>query len=192
MEMGSRPQVRPRITGRIVLAGLIAGTVSGACALFVEMLYGLFSSSRSFWDAPMAMFSWVFGIQHYTRNSPGDHFWPVILGIVGFVALMAILGVAFAALMTVMRASNDGTILAAALLSALVGWVVLRYIIVPLNSGEEKLITTSAVSPQWFWWLSLFAISGLALGASYDAERRFEPEWWAEAQRQESRMTPTT
>jgi hypothetical protein len=69
---------------------------------------------------------------------------------------------------------------------------VLRYIIVPLNSGEEKLITTSAVSPQWFWWLSLFAISGIALGVSYDAERRFEPEWWAEAQRQESRMTPTT
>jgi hypothetical protein len=59
---------------------------------------------------------------------------------------MAILGVAFAALMTVMRASDDGTILAAALVSALVGWVVLRYIIVPLNSGEEMSFSRSFVT----------------------------------------------
>jgi hypothetical protein len=52
-----------------------------------------------------------------------------------------------------------------------------RYAIVPLNDGEENLITTSAVSSHWFWWVS-WAVLGLGLGVSYDAERRMEPAWF--------------
>jgi hypothetical protein len=91
------------------------------------MLYGLFSDSRSFFDAPMAMFSWVFGIQHYTRNAPGDHVWPVILGIIGFLALMAIFGIAFAALMALTRTTSDAATLAAGIVYALVVWAIVRY-----------------------------------------------------------------
>jgi hypothetical protein len=177
MEAHVTESARTRFTGATALAGGLAGAVAGACGLIALMLYGLFSDSRSFFDAPMAMFSWVFGIQHYTRNAPGDHVWPVILGIIGFLALMAIFGIAFAALMALTRTTSDAATLAAGIVYALVVWAIVRYAIVPLNGGEDTLITTSAVSSQWFWWLS-WAFLGLGLGVSYDAERRMEPAWF--------------
>jgi hypothetical protein len=177
MNAHTNETARRRLTGATALAGALAGTVAGVCGLAALMLYGLFSGSRSFFDAPMAMFSWVFGIQHYTRNAPGDHVWPVILGIIGFIALMAILGTVFASLMALARTTNDATTLVAGIVYALVVWVIVRYAIVPLNGGEDKLITTSAVSSQWFWWVS-WAVLGLGLGVSYDAERRMEPAWF--------------
>jgi hypothetical protein len=177
MEAYPAETARTRFTGATAMAGALAGIVAGVCGLAALMLYGLFSDSRSFWDAPMAMWSWVFGIQHYTRNSPGDHVWPVILGIVGFIALTAILGIVFAGLMALTRTTSDATTLVAGIIFALVVWAVVRYAIVPLNDGEENLITTSAVSSQWFWWVS-WAVLGLGLGVSYDAERRMEPAWF--------------
>src|SRR6478736_6539647 len=99
MEAYTAETARGRFTGATAIAGALAGIAAGACGLLALMLYGLFSGSRSFWDAPMAVWSWVFGIQHYTRNTPGDHVWPVLLGIIGFLALMAILGIVFAGLM---------------------------------------------------------------------------------------------
>ena len=177
METG-RPASMSRVTGPMVLAGAIAGAVGGACTLLLEMLYGLFSSTRSFWDAPMATFSWVFGIQHYTRNAPGDHAWPVILGILGFLALTAILGIVFALLMTFYPARGDIATIVAGVAYMIIVWAILRYLIVPLNGGEDTLITSRMVSPQWVWWLS-FIVGGLGLGISLDAERRLEPSWWS-------------
>jgi hypothetical protein len=182
MEAHTAETARRRFTGATAIAGALAGTAAGACGLLALMLYGLFSGSRSFWDAPMAVWSWVFGIQHYTRNTPGDHVWPVLLGIIGFLALTAILGIAFAGLMVLAGTPGDAATLLSGIGFALVVWVIVRYAIVPLNGGEKTLITTSAVSPQWFWWLS-WAILGLGLGASYDAERRLEPAWFERAER---------
>jgi hypothetical protein len=177
METGTAETARTRFTGPVALAGAIAGLVAGACGLIVEMLYGLFSDSRSFWDAPMAMWSWVFGIQHYTRNDGGNHVWPVILGIIGFLVLTAILGIVFAGIMTLAGTPGDAVTLLSGIVFALVVWAIVRYAIVPLNGGEDKLITTSAVSSQWYWWVS-WAVLGLGAGASYDAERRIEPAWF--------------
>jgi uncharacterized membrane protein YeaQ/YmgE (transglycosylase-associated protein family) len=185
MEPGTAELARTRFTGSVARAGAIAGLVGGVCGLIVEMLYGLFSGSRSFWDAPMAMWSWVFGIQHYTRNDAGGHVWPVILGIIGFLVLTAILGVVFAGIMTLARTPGDGATLVSGIVFALVVWVIVRYAIVPLNGGEDKLITTSAISSQWYWYVS-WAILGLGLGASYDAERRLEPAWFELPQQQGS------
>jgi hypothetical protein len=181
MDNGTAEPTRTRFTGSVALAGAIAGIVGGACGLIVQMLYGLFSDTRSFWDAPMAMWSWVFGVDHYTRNDAGSHVWPVILGIVGFLVLTAILGIVFAGIMTLAGTPGDGVTLVAGIVLALIAWVIVRYAIVPLNGGEDKLITTSAVSSQWYWWLS-WAILGLGLGASYDAERRVEPAWFERQQ----------
>jgi len=169
--MGTDAAPRTRFTGSVALAGALAGLVGGACGLIAEMLYGWF------WDAPMAIWSWVFGIEHYTRNDAGSHVWPVILGIIGFLILTAILGVVFSGLMTLARTPGDVLTLLAGILFALVVWVIVRYAIIPANGGEEKLFTTSAVNSQWYWWLS-WAILGLGLGASYDAERRIEPAWF--------------
>jgi hypothetical protein len=115
MEAYTAETARTRFTS--ALAGALAGIVAGVCGLAALMLYGLFSDSRSFWDAPMAMWSWVFGIEHYTRNSPGAHVWPVILGIIGFLALMAILGIVFAGLMALTRTTSDATTLVAGMSS---------------------------------------------------------------------------
>jgi hypothetical protein len=115
MEAYTAETARTRFTS--ALAGALAGIVAGVCGLAALMLYGLFSDSRSFWDAPMAMWSWVFGIEHYTRHSPGAHVWPVILGIIGFLALMAILGIVFAGLMALTRTTSDATTLVAGMSS---------------------------------------------------------------------------
>jgi hypothetical protein len=80
---------------------------------------------------------------------------------------------------------GDGVALVAGIVFALVVWVIVRYAIVPLNGGEDTLITTSAISSQWYWWLS-FAILGLGLGAWYDAERRLEPAWFERPERHDS------
>jgi hypothetical protein len=182
MEAYTAESAPGRFTGSTALAGAVAGIVAGACGLGALMLYGLFSDSRSFWDAPMALWSWVFGIEHFTRNAPGDHVWPVLFGIIGFLALMAILGIVFAGLLALAGTPGDATTLLSGIVFALVVWVIVRYAIVPLNDGEENLITTSAVASQWFWWLS-FAVLGLGLGVSYDAERRLEPAWFERSER---------
>jgi hypothetical protein len=182
MEAYTAETAHGRFTSGTALAGAVAGIVAGACGLAALMLYGLFSDSRSFWDAPMALWSWVFGIGHYTRNAPGDHVWPVILGIIGFLTLMAMLGIVFAGLMALVGTTDDAMTLVSGIVFALVVWAILRYAIVPLNNGEENLITTSAVSSQWFWWLS-WAVLGLGLGVSYDAERRLEPAWFERTER---------
>ncbi len=177
METATAESARTRFTTSVALAGALAGLVAGVCGLIVEMLYGLFSDTRSFWDAPMAMWAWVAGTQHYVRNDPYTHPWSVIMGIVGFLVLTAILGIVFAGLTTLAGTPGDGVTLIAGIVYALVVWAIVRYAIVPLNSGEDRLITTSAVSSQWFWWLS-WAVLGLVLGASYDAERMLEPAWF--------------
>lgn len=182
MEAYSAETARRRFTGATAVAGALAGTVAGACGLLALMLYGLFSNTRSFWDAPMAMWSWASGMQHYTRNAPGDHVWPVILGIIGFLVLTAILGIVFAGLMALAGTPGDATTLLSGIVFALVVWAIVRYAIVPLRSPEKTLITTSAASPQWYWWLS-WAILGLGMGASYDAERRLEPGWFERGER---------
>jgi hypothetical protein len=90
---------------------------------------------------------------------------------------MAILGMVFAAVMSALPSRGDVTTVIAGVVFSVIVWIILRYAIVPLNGGEDTLITTGMVSSQWFWWLS-FIVGGVGLGASLDAERRIEPHWW--------------
>jgi hypothetical protein len=136
----------------------------------VEMLYGLFSGSRSFWDAPEAIWAWVGGIDHFTRNHPGSHVGPIVLGIGGHMMNSMVVGMVFAALITAARIREPITTAMLGVAAGIGMWVLMRYGILPLNHGESKLFTTGIVSPQWTWWVAHVAF-GMGLGLGYVAAR---------------------
>lgn len=45
-------------------------------------------------------------------------------------------------------------------------WVVMRYLLLPLNDGASGLFTGDAVSPGWVWWLA-HGVYGMTLGLTY-------------------------
>src|SRR5881396_2540028 len=64
---------------------------------------------------------------------------------------------------------------AAARIRGPVVWVLMRYVVPPLRGGEERLFTTSLISPQWVRWVSHAAL-GMTLGAvTAVARRRLAP-----------------
>lgn len=161
---------------RILLVGALGGTVAGMMLALVEMIYGWVSATHSFWDAPMAIWAWVGGSQHF--GEPGNHIGPILLGLAGHMANSMMLGVGFAALATVTLAGlrRRGTMsprtlgavaLMAGLAYGLAAWAVMRYGILPLRGASAAaLFTGSAVSPQWVWWLGHAAL-GMTAGAVF-------------------------
>jgi len=154
---------------RVVVIGAVGGAIGGMMLAMVEMLYGWFSDSHTFWDAPMAIWAWVGGIEHF--GSPGDHVGPIILGLGGHMMNSMMIGVGFAALMTALRLRGDMTTIMVGVMYGLGVWAVMRYILLPLNGGEDDLFTTSLVSPQWVWWLG-HGVLGMTAGAYYTVVRR--------------------
>lgn len=154
---------------RVVLVGAIGGMLAGMMMAAIEMLYGWGSDGRTFWDAPMAIWSWVFGLEHF--GSPGNHVWPIILGAGGHMVNSMMVGVVFAALMVALRVRDDVSPVVIGVAYGLGLWVLMRYVVLPLNDGEETLFTTDTVSPQWLWWLS-HAAFGMTAGLYYDVVRR--------------------
>lgn len=81
------------------------------------------------------------------------------------------IGIGFAALMAVLRLRGDMTTIMVGVVYGLGVWAAMRYILLPLNDGEEDLFTTSLVSPQWVWWLG-HAVLGMTAGSAYIVARR--------------------
>ena len=158
---------------RILLIGAIGGTVAGMMMAMFEMLYGWASDAHTFWDAPMAIWSWVGGIEHF--GHPGNHVGPILLGLGGHMANSMMVGIVFAALMTALRPRDDVTPIMAGVAFGLGAWAIMRYGILPLNQGESDLFTTGLVSPQWVWWLA-HAVLGMTAGLVYDGARRLLPQ----------------
>jgi hypothetical protein len=149
---------------RITLVGAIGGMLAGMMMAIVEMLYGWASAAHTFWDAPMAIWAWVGGIEHF--GQPGNHVGPIVLGLGGHMMNSMVIGIMFAAILTVLRPRG---VLAPVMLGvayALGLWALMRYAILPLNGGEARLFTTSLVSPQWVWWLA-HAVLGMTAGLVY-------------------------
>jgi hypothetical protein len=49
----------------------------------------------------------------------------------------------------------------------------MRYVLLPINGGEDRLFTMSLVSPQWVWWVAHAAL-GMTVGmVAAVALRRF-------------------
>src|SRR4051794_38541989 len=66
---------------RILLLGALAGSLGGLMMAGVEMIYGWASPVHSLWDAPMAIWAYVGGLNHF--GHPGNHIGPIVLGIGG-------------------------------------------------------------------------------------------------------------
>ena len=156
---------------RSVLVGALGGLLAGMVMALTEMIYGWASTAHTAWDAPMAIWAWLVGLNHF--GQPGNHIGPIILGLGGHLVHSMIVGVIFVALLTAARLRNDVSALvlgvAYALLSVAYGlvlWVIMRYGILPLRDSTKALFTTSMVSPQWVWWLA-HGLFGITLGTVY-------------------------
>ncbi len=154
---------------RILLVGAVGGMLAGMMMAIVEMIYGWASDAHTFWDAPMAIWSWVGGIEHF--GQPANHVGPIILGLGGHMMNSVLIGIVFAALITALRPRNTLTPIMVGVAYGLGAWAVMRYAILPLNGGEDDLFTKSLVSPQWVWWLA-HGVLGMTAGLVYNAATR--------------------
>ena len=168
----SKREINTAIARRIMVVGGIGGMLAGMMMAMVEMLYGAFNSTRSFWDSGMAIWSWVFGQEHFTQNDPGAHVGPVILGIGAHMVNAMLFGIMFAALMYVLRPRGLISPIMIGVAFGLGSWAIMRYGILPLNAGEADLFITDIVSPQWVWWLA-HAVMGMFAGIYYLMVRRY-------------------
>lgn len=148
----------------IVTLGAIVGLASGMMMAGVEMIYGWISDSHRFWDAPMAIWAWVAGLEHF--GQPGNHVWPIILGIGGHMMNSTIAGIIFVALLVAARSRGVIAPVMAGIVYGLLLWVVMRYGILPLRDSTKVLFTHSLVSPQWVWWVAHAAL-GMTAGLVY-------------------------
>ncbi|MFQ5426567.1 MAG: hypothetical protein ACE5EV_05775 [Gaiellales bacterium] len=157
---------------RIMVIGGVGGMIAGMMMAMVEMLYGAFNSTRSFWDSGMAIWSWVFGAEHFTQNDPGAHVGPVILGIGAHMANSMMFGIMFAALMYMFRPRGFMAPMMVGMAMSLGAWAIMRYGILPLNAGEDDLFTKDIVSPQWVWWVA-HGVMGMFAAMYYLAVRPY-------------------
>jgi hypothetical protein len=151
------------------LLGAVAGLIAGLMLALTQMIYGWASSAHSAWDAPMAIWAWIAGLEHF--GQPANHIGPILLGFAGHMVNSIVAGLIFVALLTALRVRNDALTFLAAVAYGLLLFLVMRYGILPLRDSTKALFTTSLVSPQWVWWLA-HAIFGITLGAVYVAVRR--------------------
>lgn len=149
---------------RILLVGALGGMVAGMMMALVEMLYGWASEEHTFWDAPMAIWAWVAGLDWF--GEPGEHIGSIILGMGGHMMNSMMIGVIFAAIMAAMRLRNAMASIVLGVAYGLGIWALMRYLILPLNAGEDDLFTTDLVSPQWVWWLAHAAL-GMTAGTIF-------------------------
>src|SRR3954463_2207500 len=87
---------------RILLLGALAGSLAGLMMAAVEMIYGWASPMHSLWDAPMAIWAYVGGLNHF--GHPADHIGSIVLGIGGHMINAIVVSIVFVA---VMRILND-------------------------------------------------------------------------------------
>jgi hypothetical protein len=154
---------------RILLVGAVGGMIAGMMMAMVEMIYGWASDAHTFWDAPMAIWAWVGGIDHF--GEPANHVGPIILGLGGHMMNSVMIGIVFAALLTALRPQGTLAPVMLGIAYGLGAWAIMRYAILPLNGGEDDLFTKDLVSPQWVWWLAHGAL-GMTAGVVYDVARR--------------------
>jgi uncharacterized membrane protein YagU involved in acid resistance len=158
------------MTKRTLLVGVAAGAAAGLAMAAVEMIYGWASSAHTAWDAPMGIWAYIGGLNHFGR--PADHIGPIVLGIGGHMLNAIVVAIVFVALLRGLRNPPGAVILGAAYGAAL--WALQRYVLLPINTPEDKLFTTGAINPQWVWWIS-HLILGTTIGLVYLLLERTRP-----------------
>jgi uncharacterized membrane protein YagU involved in acid resistance len=158
------------MTKRTLVVAVVAGAAAGLAMAAVEMIYGWASSAHTAWDAPMGIWAYVGGLNHFGR--PADHIGPIVLGIGGHMMNAIFVAVVFVALMRVLRNPPGAVILGAGYGAAL--WALQRYVLLPLNTPEDKLFTTGLISPLWVWWIAHLAL-GTTIGLVYMLLERRAP-----------------
>ena len=156
---------------RIVAVGAVVGIASGMMMAAVEMVYGWISATHTFWDAPIAIWAWVAGLDHF--GQPANHVWPIVLGIGGHMMNSVLIGILFVALVAAARLRGAVAVVMFGVLYAVGAWALMRYGILPLRSSTKTLFTTATVSPQWVWWVAHAAL-GMTAGLAYLAAARTE------------------
>jgi len=149
---------------RTVAIGALGGVASGMMMAITEMIYGWVSSAHTAWDAPMAIWAWIGGLNHF--GQPANHVGPIILGLGGHMTNSMIAGVVFVTLLSAVRVRSGLVAIMLGVGYGLLLWVIMRYGILPLRDSTKVLFTTSMVSPQWVWWLA-HGILGMTAGAIY-------------------------
>ena len=150
------------MTKRAMLVGAIGCMAAGMMMAAVEMIYGWASSAHSAWDAPMGIWAYIAGLNHF--GHPAHHIGPIILGLGGHMMNSMIIGIVFVALMRMLRNPPGVLMLGTAYGVGL--WALMRYVLLPLNTPEDRLFTTGMISPQWVWWVAHVAL-GMTAGLVY-------------------------
>jgi uncharacterized membrane protein YagU involved in acid resistance len=158
------------MTERTLVVAIVAGAAAGLAMAAVEMIYGWASSSHTAWDAPMGIWAYIGGLDHFGR--PLDHIGPIVLGIGGHVLNAIVVSAVFVALMRVLRNPRGAVTLGAAYGAGL--WALQRYVLLPINTPEDRLFTTGLISPPWVWWIAHLAL-GTTIGAVYTLLERGAP-----------------
>src|ERR1051325_3969514 len=91
---------RKPMTKRTLLVGVAAGAAAGLAMAAVEMIYGWASSARTAWDAPMGIWAYIGGLNHFGR--PADHIGPIVLGIGGHMLNATLVAIVFVAAIPIM------------------------------------------------------------------------------------------
>src|SRR5437763_2373661 len=129
------PELRKQMAKRTLLVGVAAGAAAGLAMAAVEMIYGWASSAHTAWDAPMGIWAYIGGVNHF--GEPANHIGPIVLGIGGHMLNAILVGIAFVALLRVLlRNPPRAVILGAAYGVAL--WALQRYVFLPINTPEDK------------------------------------------------------
>lgn len=158
------------MTRRTFVVGVVVGAGAGLAMAAVEMIYGWASSAHTAWDAPMGIWAYIGGLNHFGR--PVDHIGPIVLGIGGHMLNAIFVAVAFVALMRVLRNPPGVVILGTAYGAGL--WALQRYVLLPINTPEDRLFTTGLISPLWVWWIAHLAL-GATIGLVYVLLERRTP-----------------
>ena len=155
---------------RTLVIGVAAGAAAGLAMAAVEMIYGWASGAHSAWDAPMGIWAYIGGLNHFGR--PVDHIGPIVLGIGGHMLNAIFVAIIFVALMRLLRNPPGAVILGAAYGAGL--WALQRYVFLPINRPNDRLFATGLISPVWVWWVAHLAL-GTTMGLVYTLLERRAP-----------------
>ncbi len=157
---------------RLTATGIVAGVVGGLVLAAPLVIYDWAKASHSALELPMAVTGWLFGLDHFGRNS--YHWWPIVIGALFLLAYWSVLGSCFAGLAE--RVYHVRTLAGRLALGAVwsfVSFMLFWYMLLPIarDGAPFRQTATAAgafVAPNWVWILA-FTLSGVATGLGLHA-----------------------
>ena len=160
-------------TGRIVRLGAVAGIAGGVAMAMVAMLAGWTSADHTAWHAPRGIATWVLGYEGDERAALLEGAVPIVAGLLLHMLNSVVVGVLFA-LAAGALGLRGASVIAGAVFWALLVWVVMRLVVLQLNTPEGTMFREAIVLPQWAWWVGHLAY-GMGLGLVYETLRERMP-----------------